>query len=217
MSTEYSTGQGFNVDKFEIAGNNKFVTETSIEGGPLPDGLKVEFAGDNKDKGEATATFKNDTVTADATLDLVNMSKASLSVCSGASGMTFGASTDVNIAGSKLDDYSIGGAYTVPKTCFASLILTKQLSQADVTMGYTVNSDVSLAAAMSYKGKVSDFKVGASYQCNPCTVVKVKANTNGCIDTSVKQRLAPKTVATLKCSFNVSKPEPSFGGAITLG
>ena len=217
VGTEYSTGTGFNLDKFEIAGNSLFTTETSIEGGPLPSGLKLEFAGNNQEKGEISGTFKNDVVTADGSFDVVGLKDASISLCSGASGATFGASADVDIGGASVSDYSIGVAYTVPKTAAVGLMMTKKLAQSDLTLGYTVSPDINVAAQLTYKGKVTDFKVGGSYICNPDTTIKVKADTGGMVATSVKQVLAPKTTAVFKCSFKVSKPEPVFGGSLTLG
>jgi hypothetical protein len=218
LTVESSNGSGFSLDKLEMSGKTGTIkTETSLVGGGLPAGLKLEFKGDSKSAGELGATYETDAVTAEVALDVVDVKSASVNVCSGTGNTTFGGSVNLNLEGDKspaLADYSVGVAHAVPGTCSGAAVLSNKLSQATVTFGYDALADINLGAQLSWPSNALSF--GGSYSCCKNTSMKVKADTDGVIAASVKQTLAPKTVVVGMLSLD-SNQTPSVGGSITIG
>jgi len=217
LSTEYDSGAGFSLDKLEFSGKDSTVkTETSLVGGSVPDGLKLEFKGDTTSNGTLGCVYESDVVTAEASLDIIDVKSAAVSFCTGSGSTTFGGSADLTLDGKgpALSDYSVGVAHSVAGTCSGSVVLKNKLANADVTLGYSALADIDLGAQLAWPSNAVSF--GGSYACNKNTTMKFKAGTDGNIAASVKQTVAPKTVLVGMLNLDSSKT-PSFGGSITIG
>jgi hypothetical protein len=223
LSTEFAAGGGFKVDKFEMAGKDGTITmETSLEGGSVPPGLKLEFKGNTVSETNLGATYETDALTATAVVDAASVSSASVSLCTGQGPATVGVAADLSFGpGSKgfsVDDYQVGASYSQPKAWFAGVTVSNKLTKADVTVGYEAAPNLSLAALLNFPGNVA--AVGGAYKCNPDTSVKIKAGTDGILSASVKQCLGSKTTAVGMAQFDSNKSCKdafSVGGNITLG
>lgn len=218
VSAECKVSDGFSFDKIEIASKDgKTKVETSLTGGPVPSGLKVEFKGDSANQGELGATFESDAVTAEGTFDVIGFKSASLAFCSGTGPMTFGASANISLDGKApaLGDAKIGATYSVDNVCSGGLVFNTSNNSADVTLGYSALPDISLGALINYPSNNVAF--GGSYACNANTIMKGKANTSGVLDFSVKQTIAPKCVLIGQASVDSASKTPSFGANLTIG
>lgn len=217
LSAEYDSGAGFSLDKLEFSGKDSTIkTETSLVGGSVPEGIKLEFKGDTTSTGELGCVYESDMVTAEASLDIIDVKSADVSFCSGSGATTFGGSAQLSLDGKgpALSGYSVGVAHSVPGTCNGAVVFKDKLSKADVTLGYSALADVNLGAQLSWPSNAVSF--GGSYACNKNTTMKFKAGTDGVIAASVKQNVAPKTVLVGMLSLDSAKT-PSFGGSVTIG
>ena len=216
LSTEYNSGAGFSLDKLEYSGKDSVIkTETSLVGGGVPAGLKLEFKGDTKQSGELGAVYENDVVTAEASVDIIDVKTASVSFCSGSGATTFGASADFSLDGKgpAVGAYSVGVAHSVPGTCNGAIVYKSDAS-ADVTVGYAGLADFNLGAQLNWPSNALSF--GGSYACNKNTSMKFKVGTDSVIAASVKQNVSPKTVFVGMLSLDANQ-KPSIGGSMTIG
>jgi len=217
LTAEWTPVAGFKIDKLELQGKDgSLKTETTLTGGPLPDGLSFDFKANTVDKSDLGINFENDTVTANMTIDLVGMKKYNASVCAGTGPTTYGATVGVsNSDGISLDSYSVGATYSA-SNCTTGVVVSDKLSSAKITTGYTVNAETTAVGTFSYPD--NSFCVGASYKCNPDTTIKVKVGSCKVINAHVKQDLGNKCTLVGMAAVKIGNiASPDFGASLTIG
>jgi hypothetical protein len=227
LALGWSHPAGFTLDKLEYAPSDKgtFTTETSLSG--VMPGLKLDFKGDDSEKGDLGFTYNHAALTANGSIDLYGFSKAELAVGSGLDDMTFG--TKVNITLPKKDgeqakmDFSVAGGYSIPKMAFVGCEITKAFKEFAVLGSYTVDPQLTLGVRVDSapnKDSVYNTKaqVGCAYKCSSTTSLKAKVDMNKDVNVSVKQALSKDcslTAFALAPAMNFSAL--SFGCKFTLG
>lgn len=204
----------FSLDKLEIK-SGALVIETALE---TPQGLKLEFKGDDKSKGDLSALYKLPAATITAEADIVSFNSAKASICSGFGALTFGGNGSVETKDNKvkLKDFSLGVGYNIPKTLFVGVRANKKATDFGANFLYTINSDVQLAGTVTYPQTSLAF--GAVYKCNPKTNLKFKLNTAGQLNASAKQQVDSATSIIAAASVNVNNPQAyKFGLTASLG
>lgn len=223
----WSHPAGFTLDKLEYAPSDKgsFTTETSLTG--VMPGLKLDFKGDDSEKGELGFTYKHAAATLNGFLDLYSFSKAELAVGAGADDVTFGVKTNVTMpkkAGESVGlDFSIAGGYSIPKMAFLGCEINKGFKDYALLASYTVDPQLSVAVRVDSapgKDKTYDTKaqVGCAYKCNATTSLKAKVDMKKDVNVSVKQALSKDcnlTAFALAPAMNFSAL--TFGCKFTLG
>ena len=81
LSVKYVGSQGFSIDKIEAASDNKLAVETSLVN--LTPGLKLEFKGNESEKGDVSFTYSHPAATFTGELDATKFSSAKGSICGG--------------------------------------------------------------------------------------------------------------------------------------
>lgn len=81
IAVKYAGPNGFTIDKLEAASDSKLTVETSLTG--LTQGLKLEFKGNESDKGDLSFTYNLPAVTLTGEFDATKFSSAKASISGG--------------------------------------------------------------------------------------------------------------------------------------
>jgi Eukaryotic porin len=207
------------LEKFEVANDGNVSTETSLVG--FASGLKFEFKGNDSDKGDFSVTYKHKNATVTGEIDTINFSKASASITSGHGPFSAGASADLKISQMTVNSSTIGlgVGYTVPKSIFAGLRVSKNFGEYNGTFHYVASPTVTLAGNAVYnpKAKAGTYVLASIYKCNETTTLKLKASSTGTVNASVKQLFPKKFVAVGSMEIPSSLNGIKFGVNATLG
>jgi hypothetical protein len=222
LALGWSHPTGFVLDKFEFdpSENGSFTTETSLTG--LAPGLKVEFAGNDVDKGDLSFTYKGiPAATLTGTFDLNNFKKVNMAVGSGMDAITFGANADIALdgKGGPKFDVSLAGGYTVPKTMFIGGEITKSFKNYGLLASAVVDKDVTVASRVDYaSGKDIAASFGGVYKCNASTSLKAKIDLKKQLDLSVKHSVGKGcTITAFSSVGNFDFSKMSFGCKAVIG
>jgi len=195
ISTKYSHESGFSLDKLEISPKGKITTEISLT--KAAPGLKLEFKGDDSEKGDLSLLYnipKLATITAD--IDALKLSKVNTSVAVGHGPFSAGANVDLTLAKGSISGtkFGLGFGYTVPKLLFAGLRANSSLSEYSGLFSYILRNDITFAGKVSYTKKTSAItsEIAAVYQYDPNLTLKFKTTSAGVINASVKQDFEKK-------------------------
>jgi Eukaryotic porin len=219
LSVKCSHPSGFTLEKFEVANDGNVSTETSLVG--FAPNLKFEFKGNDSDKGDFSVTYKHAAATVTAEVDTISFSKAKASVVVGHGAFTAGANADLEIAKMAISSsaFTLGAGYTVPKSIFAGVRVSKGFNEYSGNFHYVAAPNVTLAgtAAYSLKTKNASCVLATIYKCNDTTLLKLKASSNGVVNASVKQQFPKKFVAVGSMEIPSSLNGIKFGVNATLG
>ena len=216
VSTKWSHQSGFTLEKLELANDGKVTTETSLTGAAK--GLKLEFKGNDSDKGDLGFTYKHDAATITGEVDALGFTKANASICAGSGPITAGASADLAIAKASISKTSlaVGVAYTVPKSLFVGLRSSKNLSEHSGVFSFVAAPNMTVAGKVAFAKDTSGV-LAAVYKCNPNTTIKVKAGSCGTLFGSVKQQLDKKFNVVGSAEVPSTLTNVKFGINATLG
>jgi len=219
VAAKWAHASGFAVDKFEVAGCDKVKLETSLTG--LAPGLKFDFKGASASSGNLGVTYKHANASVATNLDIAGFSSASASVLGGANGFTAGVAGNFALAG-KFDvkDFSAVVGYAPNATLFTGVGASKKFTEFNVSLKFDVKPEITIAALADIVPKTSShkFQIGAAYTCNPDTTVKVKVNSDGVINASVKQKCQKKFEVIGAAEFDTRNTSSiKFGVNATLG
>jgi len=217
LSGKWAHASGFSLDKLEVSPDGKVTTETSLS--KVAPGLKLEFKGNDSDKGDISFTYaipKTATITGE--VDALGFSKASTTVSAGHGAFTGGVSADFKLTKFSLDSTSFGAGlgYTMPNLFFG-LKAAKNFSEYKGVFSYVAAKNVTLLGLLNYSGKGSTTTLGAIYACNPQTTIKVKAASTGVINASVKQEFEKKFTVVGSAEIPSNFSGFKFGVNATLG
>lgn len=207
---------GFTLEKLEYNSKGNFTVETSLSG--VAPGLKLEFKGNDDSKGDLSATYKSSAfpVTLTGEVDAISLKKASASVCGGHGAFSAGASVDLNIEKPSCEKFNFGFGYAANKL-FAGIRVNNNISDYSALFSYGVADKLSLAGSAEFKGASPTFSVAGVYNCNPNTLVKIKASNAGVIDASVKQTIDKNFFVIGSASLPSGLTDVQFGLNATLG
>lgn len=218
ISGKYSyNSTGFTVEKLEYNSKGNFSVETSLSG--VAPGLKLEFKANDDSKGDLSATYKSPAfpVTLTGEVDAISLKKASASVCGGHGAFSAGANVDLNIEKPSCEKFNFGFGYAANKL-FAGIRVNNNISDYSALLSYGVADKLSLAGSAELKASASPtFSVAGVYNCNPNTLVKIKASSAGVIDASVKQTIDKKFFVVGSASLPSGLTDVQFGLNATLG
>ncbi|RYG66691.1 hypothetical protein EON64_09195 [archaeon] len=217
LGLKWSHTSGFTVEKLESAADGKLTVETSLVN--VAPGLKVEFKGKDTDKADVLVTYTAPVATVTAEVDVSNFSSAKTSVTAGSGPFTAGASADLKLAKSNVDSasFGLGVAYSIPKQLLVTARADKNLSAYSALFSYAANKDIKVAGRVDYAGKDPKVELVSTYDCNPCTTVKVKATSGGVFSAAVKQALDKKFNVTGSAEFSNNFSNVRLGLNATLG
>jgi len=247
LNFSWSHPSGFTLGKLELTpegADTSFVvtTETSLTKIPSLPGLKVEFKGNDdvsvdktskvtKQAGEVSFEYKHDLGSVTGSVDIIRMDKASFSVAGGkkdiVEGLVAGASVNLQHTkevGYTIADFGVGASYAVNKeiSSGATYAVNKGSKEYEATVlgSYKYSDEVTVAAKVAYApaSKNTSSALVAVYKCNPNTVIKALLSSDASLGLSVKQTLAPSTVAYGYAKFSSPySASPVLAGKLTLG
>lgn len=190
---KYGHSSGFTVDKLEISPKGKVATETSLVG--AAPGLKLEFKGNDTDKGDLGFTYSPSPVaTFTGEVDLINFAKATGSVSVVKAPFVGGADVEgvFGKQGYESAKFGVGAGYSVPNL-FAGIRSTNSFSGFSGIVSYALNKELTLVGKVSSTaGKSPTSIIGGLYKYGPATTLKFKAASSGVINASVKQTFEKK-------------------------
>jgi len=196
ISAKYAHSSGFTVEKLEISPKGKVATETSLVN--AAPGLKLEFKGNDTDKGDLSFTYSpTPLATITGEVDALNFAKANASVSIAHGAIVGGGCVDATFAKQGLEStkFGLGLGYSIPKL-FAGFRANNSLADFSGTISYDVSDDLSVIgkACHSTAGKTAGTKstLAGIYRYGPSTTIKVKAANSGIINASVKQQFEKK-------------------------
>jgi len=207
---------GFTVEKLEMGVDGRLAVETSLK--DTFKGLKLEFKGDDRSKGDLSFSYTHPRVTATGEIDAVGVKKAKGSLTTGFDSLLVGGSADFDLAATKIDKLSVGIAY---KTPLLYAVLRSDKTFADITglVSYNALAKLTLAGRGTYdrKSSATSFSLGALYKCNERAVVKAKASSAGLINASYKQTFEKKLTIVNALEVPYQLNSWKWGVAATLG
>jgi len=218
LSLKWPHPSGFTLEKFESASNGKLAIETSLTG--AAPGLKLEFKGNDSDKGDLGFTYTAPAATVTGEVDLLNFSSVKASAIGGTGPITAGGNTEVKLSKAGIDSYcfGLGLGYTLPKVFFLGVRADKNLSAYSALFSYSAVKDITLAGKLTYNQKDKLGAVVASvYRCNPDTTIKVKASSGGVFAASVKHTFPGKFAVVGSTEIPAQLNAAKFGINATLG
>lgn len=193
VSAKWAHKSGFTLDKLELDSAGALTTETSLTS--AAPGLKLEFKGNDTNKGDLSFTYNHSLATVTGKIDALNLQSAGASINAGTGPLTAGASADLTLdrLAVKSSTFGLGVGYTLNKTLFAGLRVNNNLTEYKGLVQYAAAPNLTLAGTVSTGGKDGTLGVvGTVYKCNPDTTIKVKASSNAVINASVKQAFPNK-------------------------
>lgn len=193
LSLKYGHSSGFTVDKLEISPKGKVATETSLVG--AAPGLKLEFKGNDTDKGDLSFTYSPSPIaTVTGEVDLINFAKATGSVSVLKAPFVGGADVEgaFGKAGYESAKFGLGAGYSLPNL-FAGIRAANSFSTFSGIVSYALNKDLTLVGKVSHatSGKSSSIIAGV-YKYGPATTLKFKTASTGVINASIKQTFEKK-------------------------
>jgi hypothetical protein len=210
---------GFAFDKLEMAQDGKLAYETSLA--KAYPGLKLEFKGNDSNKGDISMVYQHKAATLTAEVDAINFSKASGSISAGHGRYSFGGSADLiaNKPSISSTNFELGAGFQMPNSLFVGLRAKKNLSEYAGIMNYIYTPQVTMAGRVNYSTKTNAGvgALAAIYAHNPTTTIKVKAGTCGTINASLKQQFEKKMVLVSSVEIPSSFSGFKFGVNATLG
>jgi hypothetical protein len=206
---------GFTVEKLEVGVDGHLAVETSLSNAFK--GLKLEFKGDDKKKGDLSFQYKNPIVTATGEIDAVGVNFAKGSITSGKGPLYVGGCADFDLAQTKVDKVSVGIAYKIPNVS-AVLRSDKTFSDVSGLVSYNIKN-FTLAAKGTYDKKLnsSTFNLGGLYKCNENCHVKAKVSSSGIMNASYKQIFEKKLTVVNSVELPYQLNSWKWGIAATLG
>ena len=221
LSAKWAHPSGFTLDKINFKGvGHKIEVENSLEN-VIPD-LKLEFKGDDHEKGELLATYKVAPATVKATFDIMKQAKGELSVATVQAPFTVGGILSFETKEKvTTTDVSASAAYSAGPI-FAGIISSKMFKSFELLSSYAVSKEISVAAKVEAndKGKGFGFKTiaGATYKCNPNTFIKGKIDSDATLDLSVTQKVDKNLSVSVWAQTKFpAAATPSFGIKAVLG
>jgi len=218
VSAKWTHASGFTLEKLEISPDCKMTVETSLSG--MAKGLKLEFKGnDSTEKADLSMKYNLPQATVTADLDISNFSSAKASVCSGHGPISAGASLDLKIAKSSIESTvcGVGVGYTLDNTGFVGIRANKNFSSYSMCFDYTRIKDMTVAGQLTYAASKPSAVLAAQYTCNPNTVIKAKASSEGSLGFSVKQSFEKKFSVVGSAEVPKGLNAIKFGLNATLG
>mmetsp|Transcript_18954 Transcript_18954/g.18283 ORF Transcript_18954/g.18283 Transcript_18954/m.18283 type:complete len:279 (-) Transcript_18954:196-1032(-) len=222
LSAKYAHPTGFTLEKLEMANDGSVTTETSLVN--TAPGLKYEFKGNDSEsnsKGDLSFIYKHKAATLTGEVDAMSFSSVNGSVAAGYGAFLAGANAAIKIKDSSISSstFSVGASYEVPKSLFASVLASKNLSEFSGMARYTVNPLMTMATNVKYSTKVAAPTGGlaAIYKCNDTTTMKLKASSEGVANLSVKQIMDKKFTVVGSVALPSSLKSVKFGVNATLG
>lgn len=213
VSAKWPHSSGFTLEKLEVASNGAVTTETSLVG--TAPGLKLEFKGNDSNKGDLSLTYSHSLVTITSEVDALNLAKATASVTSGQGPITAGVSADINLSKSALGPVAATLGYKFPNFNIF-LKSNKTFSEYSALLSYTASKDITFAGQAVY-GTALSFLFAGVYKCNPDTSMKLKASSNAGVAVSIKQSFDKKFTVTAAAEVPKTFDNVKFGVAASLG
>lgn len=206
---------GFTIEKLEVGVDGHLAVETSLS--KAFEGLKLEFKGDDKKKGDLSFQYKNPIIAATGEIDAVGINVAKGSITSGKGPIFVGGCADFNLAQTKVDKVSVGIAYQIPNV-YAVLRSDKTFSEISGLVSYKINN-FTLAAKGTYDKKLNStiFNLGSFYKCNTNCYVKAKISSTGILNASYKQIFEKKLQVVSSLELPSKLDSLKWGIAATLG
>lgn len=205
IGTKFSYAK-FNLDKGQLLADGGQVIESSLS---LTPEIKLSF---KSSKGaDLGIDYSKGNFYATGALDVLNMSKASTSLClAHPSGFKVGGDATYALSGKAggLSDFSLGTSYS-KGPIYASLTATNKLGQYNIGLLYNVNSNLTLASQTAHtSAKVCTvLAIGGAYKNSALGTIKAKVGSNGIVHACIIREIAPKV--TLTASGCMSATDPS--------
>lgn len=219
VSATWSHPSGFTLEKLEFdpSAKGSLTTETSLSG--LAKGLKLEFKGNDADKGDLSFTYKLPNATVNGGMDFMNFKSFDIAAGTSMGDITAGAKCDVSKG---KDGFStstaVAAAYSVGALTLG-LDVGSNFSKYGVMGSFAVDKTITGAVRADLGGKSPVIQVGGIYKCNKATVMKGKINASSkAIDLSVKHSMDKNMKVTASCAMADFSPKSlTFGVKATLG
>lgn len=219
VSATWAHPSGFTLEKLEFTPADKasLTTETSLTG--LAKGLKLEFKGNDADKGDLSFTYKIPQATLTGELDFMNFKKFNIAATTGMDAMTAGVKCDINKGDKGVSTTTAVSASYAMGNIFAGLEATNNFSKYGVLASYAVDKTITGALRADLGAKSPSVQVGAVYKCNANTTIKGKVNVmSKMMDLSVKQAMDKKFNVTASAQMADFSPKSMvFGLKATMG
>jgi len=214
VSAKWPHSSGFTLEKLEVANNGAITTETSLTG--VAPGLKLEFKGNDSNKGDLSFTYHHQHGAFTSELDALHFAKASASLVTGQAPLFFGLATDVNISKQVIGPVTAAVGYSIPNVLQGVLKASKNFSDYNSLLSYSASKDLTLAGQIGYASSTPTFLVGALYKLNPELVLKFKVS-NHAFNLSAKQSLDKKLTVVGSVEVPRTLDGAKFGIVATLG
>lgn len=219
LSGKWGHPRGFTVDKLEFANDGKVVTETSLL--TSASGLKLEFKANDSDKGDLGFIYKTQHATITGELDTLALSKATGSVTVGHGRFSAGAIADIKLAQASVSSTTVtcGLSFEIPKSLFAGVRASKNLSEYSGIVTYVAKPNLTIAGNALYVSKSNAFSgvLATVYKHDADTTFKLKAATSGTVNASIKKQLEKKFAVVGSAEIPSSMSGLKFGVNATLG
>lgn len=211
IGTKFSYAK-FNVDKGQLTADGGSALETSMK---LTPDIKLSF---KTTKGaDLGIDYTLGSFYATGLLDVQNMSKVSTSACYALpSGLKVGGDAIYSLSGKTtgLSAFSVGVSYAKGPV-FTSIVSSK-FSTYNVSVGYNVNPDLTIASLTTHSAEkhCNVLGVGAAYKNPAIGMLKAKVGSDGIVHACLVKDIAPKVSLTASGSMLATDPstfKPGFG------
>jgi hypothetical protein len=216
ISTKWAQN-GFSLDKFEIKDDGSIVTESSLTG--VYPGVKLEFKGDDSLKADLGVIYSCSAATVTAEADVVEFSGVKASVWATSSGASFGGALDYKLNGGDLKTLDVAASYPVNGT-FIGLKTSNKFSKFDASVSFPASKQYTLAGLFGVTPDKSEISAAVAVVAkqNDNTTIKVKVNSDGILNASVKQSFSKTCSVVGATELNLRDPSAfKLGLTTTLG
>lgn len=219
VSCEWAHPSGFKLDKLEFnpSADGNFTTETSLTG--LAKGLKLEFKGNDSNKGDLSFVYTHPKATftgkADANAFKSFEATAAAVFDDLSAGLKAVYGKDKKVAVDVAASYKLGF-----KNTFIGFNATNNFKAFKGLMSLAVDSKITAAAVAEKADAKSDIKftAGGVYKCNANTTIKAKVDLAQKLDFSVKQAVDKSLTVTTWTTINkFDFKGATFGAKAVLG
>ena len=219
VSATWSHPSGFTLEKLEFTPADKatLTTETSLSG--LAKGLKLEFKGNDADKGDLSFTYKLPQATLTGEMDFMNFKKFNIAAATGMDQITAGFKCDIAKSDKGMSTTTAASASYAMGNIFAGLEATSNFSKYGILASFAVDKTMTAALRADIGPKAPSVQVGGVYKCNSATTMKGKINVmSRMLDLSVKHAMDKKFNVTASAQIADFSPKGIvFGLKATMG
>jgi hypothetical protein len=217
LTLKYPHPSGFTLDKLEVSNDCRLSVETSLDRLGVP-GLKLDFKGNDAEKADVGFKYIMPAATFTGEVDVNSLNRAEGAISTGHGPFAGGVSAVyAGVGDAKKVTLGLGVSHVVPNVCYTAVRANNNFSNFSLLFSYAAVKNLTVAGQVDHSTKKTLATGLVGYKVDPVTVVKVKGNSEGIINASVKRSFDKRLTVAASVEVPHTLKTAKWGVNATLG